>query len=89
VKSAISVISPDTLVEGRRYLLNVHPEIVPGCALVPVVFYRYDACPATVVVVYGSGQKARVPRSDLYVDPFDSQNVAGLSKQVDAPWNGS
>jgi len=66
MKTLISKIHPDTLVEGRRYLLRIRQTVVPGCALVPVVFYRYDSCPAIVIVMDDSGQKVRIPRDDLY-----------------------
>jgi len=89
MRTTLSVIRPDTLVEGRRYLLRIHQEVVSEYSLVPVIFYQYDPCPAIVIVLDDSGQKVRILRDDLYADSCDSQNGTRQSKQNNTTWNNS
>ena len=60
------IVRPDTLENGSRYLLRVRHENGTRPAYVPVMFVRYDPCPAIVVVNDGDGRLLRIARRDLF-----------------------
>ncbi len=68
--NAIQLIHPSTFEESKDYLLREWQEDARGPAIVPVMFIRYDPCPATVIVRDEMGKKWRCLREDLFVQVF-------------------
>jgi len=50
MKTLLSVIRPDTLVEGRKYLLRTRGHASREVSCVPVVFVGYCPCSAMVCI---------------------------------------
>jgi len=68
------LLHPDTLVVGEHYIHLNRCGAEAGLVFLDVQFVAYTACPALVVVLDGSGQKARVLRDELYAYPLSSRH---------------
>ena len=67
-----NLFHPDTLVVGEHYLYVDRCNVGARLVSLDVQFVAYTACPAIVVVLDGSGEKARILRDDLYTHPCRS-----------------
>jgi hypothetical protein len=65
--NTIRLIHPSTFEEGKNYLYRVWQEDTCEPAIVPVMFIRYDPCPAFIIVRDVIGKKRRCLREDLFV----------------------
>ncbi len=75
MKMLISVIRPDTLVEGRSYLLQIHHDVALESSWVPVIFCQCDPCPAMVIVGDREGRRWRCSREDIYLAISDKGDM--------------
>lgn len=69
-----NLFHPDTLVVGEYYLFVDKCDVRARPVSLDVQFVAYTACPAIVIVLDGSGEKARILRDDLYAYPRSSQH---------------
>jgi hypothetical protein len=68
--NTIRLIHPSTFEEGRDYHFRERQTDTCASSMAPVMFIRYDPCPAFIIVRDDKGKKRRCLREDLFVQEF-------------------
>jgi hypothetical protein len=76
----IGYTRPKTLEDGNRYFLREQPGDCDQSTYSPVLFLKYDPCPAFVIIQDQSGKRRRCLRDNIWLPQTMFFNILNILK---------